>query len=82
MTSSNNVNIDLRPGTRLVRETRGGREVMWVEDDTLFGVTSSSGSWFWAMILVLGFVVFGTPLFSNQNKSEQTSSDIPVVVHR
>lgn len=65
MNTSNNVNIDLRPGTRLIRETRGGREVMWVEDNTIWGTSSGSGSWFWAMLIVLAIFLASTAATDN-----------------
>ncbi|MCB0576833.1 MAG: hypothetical protein KDC61_19900 [Saprospiraceae bacterium] len=75
MNAANNVNIDLRPGTRLVRETRGGREVMWVEDDTIFG-TSGSGAWFWIMMLAALLFIFGPSVFNDKkDRSGKGSSE-------
>ncbi len=77
MTTSNNVNVELRPGTRLIRETHGGREVMWVEENSIFGSGSGSGSWVLAMLVVLGlmFVVFSpTEKPKQHTPSYQTTS--------
>jgi|GEM_PF-4274044 len=68
MTTSNNVNVELRPGTRLIRETHGGREVMWVEENSIFGSGSGSGSWVWAMLFLLGLTLAG---FSAMEKPKQ-----------
>lgn len=77
MTTSNNVNVELRPGTRLIRETHGGREVMWVEENSIFGGGAGSGSWVWAMLFVFGLmlVVFSAVDKPNKNTpSYQTTS--------
>lgn len=82
MNTSNNVNIDLRPGTRLVRETRGSREVMWVEENTLFSTSSDSISWFWAMLLVLGLIILGTSILSDKDSVEQQSRNSKTSIQR
>jgi len=55
MNTSNQINVDLRPGTRLVRVTRGNREIMWVEDRTPLSGGSGGGIVF-AILMVLAFL--------------------------
>jgi hypothetical protein len=52
--TSNNINVELRPGTRLVRETNGNREIMWVEEDYLGGTRRS----FWGGLILLTVFFF------------------------
>lgn len=52
--TSNNVNVELRPGTRLVREVNGNRETMWVEEDIFF--PSRSMGWVGFLIMMV-FVI-------------------------
>jgi hypothetical protein len=83
MNSSNNVNVDLRPGTRLVRETRGGREVMWVEENTMFTNGAGGGAWFIVLILVISFFILGPNIYKDGgNKSGQTGPTMSSSMHR
>lgn len=82
MNSSNNVNIELRPGTRLIRETHGGREVMWVEDDTFLGMRSGSGTWIWPMLIVLFLFLMGSSAFGSHSDADQRERAVPAAKYK
>ena len=52
--STNGINVELRPGLKIVRTVSGNRETIWVEEDHI--VSSASGRSFRGFLVII-FIV-------------------------
>jgi hypothetical protein len=76
MKSINRINISLEPGTRLVRESHGAREVMWLEETTYSRFSFDFIPVFWTIIIVILVYIFlptaYTPLEKRNSEKKET----------
>lgn len=68
MNTQQNVSIELKKGTRLIRETRGNREIMWIEDDNF--LTRPLGKALVNIILFIG-LIWGISIYFSPDDSEK-----------